>query len=136
MGRAIVIVVAALFLVSACGGSVESGKVTLTLSDFAIKASQTSVRAGQITFVVKNVGKVEHEVAILKTELPAGQLPPRDNNPAKAQEPGNVGEIEDIAPGTSKEATFDLAPGNYVLICNVEGHYASGMHIAFTVRAK
>jgi GntR family transcriptional regulator len=30
--------------------------------------------------------------------------------------------------------TADLAAGKYVAICNVEGHYMSGMHIAFTVQ--
>jgi len=31
--------------------------------------------------------------------------------------------------------TLDLAPGKYVLICNVAGHYQLGMHISFTVDA-
>ncbi len=26
-----------------------------------------------------------------------------------------------------------LKPGNYVLFCNVSGHYAAGQHIPFTV---
>ena len=29
--------------------------------------------------------------------------------------------------------TFDLAAGNYVLVCNIAKHYSQGMRSAFTV---
>ena len=137
MERAIAMAAAAVLLVSACGGSAESGgpsKVTLTLGDFTIQASPASVPAGKITFTAKNVGKIDHEVAVIKTDLAHDKLPPRANDPKKVAEDGNLGEIEDIAPGASKDLTLDLKPGKYVLICNVESHYASGMHIPFEVR--
>jgi uncharacterized cupredoxin-like copper-binding protein len=46
----------------------------------------------------------------------------------------SMGEVEDIAPGSSKSFTATLEPGKYVAICNVEGHYSAGMHHAFTVQ--
>jgi uncharacterized cupredoxin-like copper-binding protein len=46
----------------------------------------------------------------------------------------NVGEVEDILAGTNKSETFDLASGKYVLVCNVAGHYKSGMATAFEVK--
>jgi uncharacterized cupredoxin-like copper-binding protein len=33
------------------------------------------------------------------------------------------------------ELALDLEAGPYVLICNVPGHYESGMHAAFEVTA-
>jgi len=39
-----------------------------------------------------------------------------------------------MAVGETKTFTVDLAPGNYVLICNQPAHYQLGMHIAFVVK--
>jgi hypothetical protein len=46
-----------------------------------------------------------------------------------------VGKIEESAlgPGKTVQATLDFSPGNYVLICNVPGHYKQGMYSAFRV---
>jgi hypothetical protein len=48
-----------------------------------------------------------------------------------------VGRIEESAlgPGATASATFNMAPGNYVLLCNVSGHYKEGMFAAFQVTA-
>lgn len=135
MKHAIATAIAAVLLISACGGSAGGpSKVTLTLADFTIQASPASVPAGQTTFTAKNAGKIDHEFALIKTDLAHDKLPLRTNDPTKVQENVNVGEIEDIKPGASKDLTLDLKPGKYVLICNTEGHYASGMHIAFEVK--
>ena len=52
-----------------------------------------------------------------------------------------IGEIEEFAPGTQAADTFDLTPGNYVLICNIaemengelESHYQLGMRAQLMV---
>jgi len=75
-----------------------------------------------------------HSFEVLKTDLPHDKLP-IDGVTAKAKEDGKVGGIESIAPGGSASVTLDLAPGKYVLICNVAGHYQLGMHVSFTVDA-
>ena len=61
-----------------------------------------------------------------------------------------VGELADIASGTSRHKVLDLAPGSYVAFCNIVGgmgmgggtmggmnhvHFADGMHTTFTVTA-
>ena len=48
-------------------------------------------------------------------------------------EADSVGEIGEIKPGTTGTVTLDLAPGQYVLVCNLPKHYAQGMRVAFTV---
>ncbi len=46
-----------------------------------------------------------------------------------------IGKIakSELAPGKSASVVFDLAPGKYVLFCNLWGHYKDGMHTAFEV---
>ena len=39
----------------------------------------------------------------------------------------------ELGPGKSARGSFDLAPGKYVLICNLWGHYTDGMYTAFEV---
>lgn len=124
-------VIAALLLVSCAQGP---AKVTVTMEEWSIKLSQTDVPAGPVTFGVKNTGTQEHELVLLKTDIAPDKLPDRATDPTKADEPGNVGEIEDISSGSFKEATFDLTPGKYVLICNVASHYKSGMRVSFVVK--
>jgi hypothetical protein len=35
--------------------------------------------------------------------------------------------------GNSKMLTIDMAPGHYAIVCNLNGHYAAGMHQDFWV---
>lgn len=107
--------------------------VAATLKEMSIGLSQNFALAGPVTFNVRNAGSVVHELVVLKTDLAEGAIPARPDDPSKAQEPGNVGESGDLAAGTTASATFTLEAGKYVLICNQPGHYAGGMHVAFTV---
>ena len=45
---------------------------------------------------------------------------------------GGIAKSE-LGPGKSASAIFDLAPGKYVLFCNLRGHYTNGMHTGFEV---
>ena len=38
-----------------------------------------------------------------------------------------------LAGAKTGTVTLDLKPGKYVLVCNIEKHYAQGMRSAFTV---
>jgi uncharacterized cupredoxin-like copper-binding protein len=38
-----------------------------------------------------------------------------------------------LAPGASKVITVKMRPGHYALVCNLNGHYAAGMHQDFWV---
>ena len=124
--------VTAALLLAACAQG--PAKLTVTMDEWSIKLSQSSVPSGSVAFSLQNAGKEEHELVILKTDIAPDKLALRASDPTKVEEPGAVGEIEEVAPGTSKEATFDLQPGNYVLICNEATHYQAGMRIAFVVR--
>ena len=124
-----------------------STSVSVGLQEFAIVPSVASVPAGTVKFVAKNSGPDDiHEMVVLRTDLDAAALPV--DKDGKADEEGDgitsIGETGDVAVGETKEASFDLAPGKYVLICNIvqtepdgsiEAHYKVGMRTAFTVTA-
>jgi uncharacterized cupredoxin-like copper-binding protein len=90
----------------------------------------TDTAKGPVTFEVHNSGQLTHEFVILKTDTAPDALEETDG---RVGEDDSVGEIGDIAPGSAEHASFDLQPGSYVLVCNLKGHYGSGMRAAFTV---
>ena len=40
---------------------------------------------------------------------------------------------DNINPGKSQTRTVDLTPGKYLFVCNIAGHFMSGMYTAVTV---
>src|SRR5579871_2262520 len=112
----------------------------------SIVTFESSAPAGEVTFRVKNLGTMEHEMIVLKTDTPFDQLPVADagDPPApvttganKVDEANNVGETGDpnLKPGETRTFTVKLAAGKYVLVCNLAGHYQMGMRAPFTVTA-
>jgi uncharacterized cupredoxin-like copper-binding protein len=111
----------------------------------SIAVSPGSVPAGNVTFVVKNNGTIDHEMVVLKTDTPYDQLPVTfaGDPPAKVTSGGDkvdestsVGETGDpnVKPGETRTFTIkDMAPGNYVLVCNIAKHYQMGMRAPFKV---
>lgn len=98
-----------------------------------LTVSVATVKAGPVTFTLTNkstMGK-EHEMVVLKTDTPFDQLEVGTDD--RVSEADSVGEISEIKPGTTGTVTLDLAPGKYVLVCNLPKHYAQGMRVAFTV---
>jgi uncharacterized cupredoxin-like copper-binding protein len=59
---------------------------------------------------------------------PTKPLPYLDaENRVDEDKAGDKGEVSELDPGTSGTLTVALKPGKYVLICNVPGHFDSGM---------
>ena len=107
--------------------------VDVKLREWKITPSQRRARAGKITFVAHNTGKLEHELVVIRSNRPADHLPLEGRD---ASEMGSRGEIDGVMPGNTGRLTLDLRPGKYVLICNRsdhDGHYEHGMFAAFTV---
>jgi uncharacterized cupredoxin-like copper-binding protein len=103
--------------------------VKVMLDEWTLVPSTRRVAAGRVTFVVRNAGKVEHELVIARTNRPHGALPVKGAVAVvkKAAETGG------IAPGATRRLTVRLARGNYVLLCNLPGHYRAGQHAALRV---
>jgi hypothetical protein len=119
--------------------------VEVNLTEWTVAPDPESVAAGTVTFNAHNIGGEEHELVVFKTDLAPDALPANDDGSANEAGEGVelIGEIEEFASQTDASASFELAPGNYVLICNVVtqsetsanpvSHYANGMRTAFTV---
>jgi uncharacterized cupredoxin-like copper-binding protein len=105
------------------GDAPAKGGVQVTFGDMWIKSSAPTVKAGKVTFNVKNTGATMHGFGIVKA-------------PAKIVngEPVNMlAEGDHLMGGQSGTVTANLKPGNYELVCHMPGHYAAGQHIAFKV---
>lgn len=136
----------------ACGGDAEDEEgpadtggsvVNVTLREWGVEPDQDAVAAGRITFRARNEGGETHELVVLKTEQAPDALPVVEGKVDEDAAGAEIGEIEGLAPGGEDEATFELAAGAYVLLCNIveteedgelESHYEEGMRAAFTVR--
>jgi len=105
--------------------------VAVRLSEFNVIPTTQGARAGKVTFLVTNTGKVEHEFVVLKTARPAGSL---TSHGGEASEAGNVGEIGSVKPTEQKKVTLTLKKGHYSLLCNLPGHYKAGQFVDFYVR--
>ena len=107
-----------------------------------IATDRVSVPAGQVSLVAANSGSMTHELVILP--LAAGQAVGTraigaDN---RVSETGSLGEAsrscgagagDGIAAGSSGWVTIQLRPGRYELVCNIAGHYRSGMYTELDV---
>jgi len=114
--------------------SPEGTTVGVTMADFSIDLANATTTSGEISFDVKNDGPSVHEFVVLQTDLAPDALPVTDEQAAEEGD-GIVheGEVEDIASGQTQTLALRLDPGNYVLVCNLTGHYELGMRTGFTV---
>jgi uncharacterized cupredoxin-like copper-binding protein len=110
--------------------------VQATETEFKIDLSAVKAAPGPVAFHVKNGGTIVHEFVVMRTDLAADKLPMASGAPEVNEDaPGltAVDEIEDIAVGASADLSVTLQAGHYVVLCNLPGHYAGGMHADFTV---
>ena len=101
----------------------------------------TSVPAGTVTVALVNAGRRPHELLVLPlgSGQVAGQRPVGADD--RVSEVGLLGEAEatcptgadDVLPGGTGQVTLDLTPGRYEVLCNLPGHYRSGMFATLTV---
>ena len=132
---------------TAAAAASGASTVNVTLTDaggFKLVPSPGTAKAGDVTFVITNTGTVEHEMLIVKTDTPFDQIPVTDagDPPVSVATGANkIAETNSVAdtgtnlkPGETRNLSAkSLAPGNYVLVCNIAGHYQLGMRAPLTV---
>jgi uncharacterized cupredoxin-like copper-binding protein len=103
--------------VAAVAGGSAAAKTTVKVTEreYHIGLSTTSLKAGSITFVVHNAGKIVHRL-----DLSGGGL--------KA-----TVKLRSIAPGATRSVTVKLTGGKLSLWCPVPGHAALGMKTSLKV---
>jgi uncharacterized cupredoxin-like copper-binding protein len=101
--------------------------------DFSIKAPKR-VHAGDVELVVHNKGPASHELIVVRDR---GGLPLRSDGltvDEEALEKRETGTLEPDKVGATRKLDVHLAPGRYVLFCNMSGHYLGGMRTVLVVR--
>ena len=130
--------VAALLGVASAGlaQAAEIDNVTLQERNgmFAIDVAQKELKAGKVTFDVTNKGAdMQHEMIVVQltpqqaadpTTLPYNE----DSATVDEEKINDRGEVSELDPGKEGSLTLDLQPGDYMLLCNVPGHYKAGMY--------
>lgn len=127
-------------LVSCSSSGSTAGPIATTVKEWSITLSSANIKAGDVTFNIKNDGDVDHEFVVVKTDLAGDALPTTDTGEVDEEGAGieAIGELEDILVGTTDGTlTLTLPAGKYVAFCNVNAddnvHYQKGMHLEFAV---
>src|SRR5438132_14181398 len=89
--------------------------ISVTEREFAINVPSTKVAAGKYTFLVKNAGKLGHDLVF-------------EGPNVKGREGTAL-----IQPGGTAKLTVSLVKGAYTLYCSVDGHRQAGMVAKLTV---
>ena len=108
-----------------------SHALTIRMTEFAFDPADAVAKAGKVTITAPNAGNTVHELVLLKTDADPASLPKKGD---EVDESTSVGEIADVEPGSTKKATFKLAPGTYAMVCALPGHYEGGMYGSLTVK--
>lgn len=94
------------------------------------------VAAGEVTFQVTNASKdAVHEMIVAPvkdTAQPMRYIQTEERVDEDAAK--DLGEVSELEPQTSGSLTVTMKPGEYILYCNVAGHYVLGMWTLITVK--
>lgn len=114
--------------------------IDIMLTEWEVKPSASTAPAGTITFTSTNNGAETHELALFKTDLDPASLPLDEEGAVDERGEGVelIDEVENVKAGETKSFTVDnVAPGNYLLVCNLvergDSHFGHNMYTPFTV---
>ncbi len=93
-----------------------TASLRLAAREFVFAPKDAAAPPGEVTFVVKNEGAIEHNFVL------------EDRSKKK------LAEIAVIEPGQVLEVRSTLQPGTYVIYCSLPGHRDAGMAGTLTVR--
>ncbi len=101
-----------------------------------IAVNPKTATPGEVRFDVTNLASsLVHEVQVARINDEA-QVLPYDQSRNKVDLEGlqTLGAVSEIMPNKSASLILDLAPGKYLLFCNVAGHYMAGMWTVVDVK--
>jgi uncharacterized cupredoxin-like copper-binding protein len=107
---------------------------TISLYEWKVIAPVT-LKAGTTTFTISNFGTIPHELLIFKSPLAANKYPVDAKGDIKEEGAGVdlLSDGDNIDPSGSQVRSVDLTPGTYLFVCNIPGHFKSGMLSVLTV---
>jgi iron uptake system EfeUOB component EfeO/EfeM len=103
--------------ISGCGHTASVGAdrtLRVALSEYRVVPQKVQVSAGQLTIIVHNLGKLVHNLVVLRGDQ-------------------RVDETQPIWPGTVSEMSVDLAPGQYTIASTLFSDQALGEYGSLTV---
>jgi uncharacterized cupredoxin-like copper-binding protein len=109
--------------------------VNATLREWRVDlGGRNNVTPGKYTFTIHNSGKIQHELIAFKLSSPTESIPVDKNGDVNEDALNNATDGPNISAGQSQTRVVDLtAPGTYIFMCNLGGHYVNGMHAIVTV---
>lgn len=120
---------------SAATTTAEAGgqNLEIKMGEFYYKPAVVTAVAGAATIEAPNEGNAPHELVLAKTNDDPAKLPTTADGSVDEETLDIPGEVEEVESGATGSTTLDLDPGEYVMFCNVPGHYKAGMYGALTV---
>jgi nitrite reductase (NO-forming) len=94
---------------AATAAAALSGRIAVTAREFQYEPNQFTVKAGEVTFVVKNAGAIDHDFVV---------------EDAKNKE---LTMVHPFPAGKTMEVKVKLVPGTYTAFCSIPGHREAGM---------
>jgi uncharacterized cupredoxin-like copper-binding protein len=136
-GRAIrrgLAVLAGVALLAACApDSSSAAPVAVELANDHVTLDPSSISKGSVVFETVNVSTdLVHEIEVFADAVD-GVVLPVHSTVADVSGLRLLDEIEDIVPGARASLTIALDAGNYLIMCNLPGHYSAGMWAYLTV---
>jgi len=107
---------------------------TVSLTEWKVVVGPT-VKSGKTDLAITNAGAAPHELLVFKSNLDPSAYPTDAAGDIKEEGAGVtlVSDGDNIGPGGSQKRTVDLAPGKYLFVCNIPGHFKQGMFTVVTV---
>ena len=132
MIRVVLAIVVSVILVSCGAGRATPYTVAVTLDEWSIHLGQAVVAGPLVTVSMLNSGARQHELAIWRSPEEQGRPGIPTDLPAEHRA-GNLVWLPPLASGSARDASVDLRPGRYLLLCGIPDHYRAGMHAALEV---
>jgi hypothetical protein len=89
----------------------ERPLLKITLDEYRIVPQNVSIRPGRTKLVVRNSGRLTHNLAI-QDELPGGRFVEQPDRRVATMQPGQ----------TAEPIKVELTPGTYRLVCTIANH--------------
>jgi uncharacterized cupredoxin-like copper-binding protein len=132
MLKRVLLILVSLALLTACASQATPPETELTveMTDFAYNPSSITVPAGQpVTLTLNNTGNIEHDFVVETIDVETEVIQDNGSNAHHAHDAEQNYDLHVSArPGETSIVQVTIAkPGNYKVICSVEGHKEAGM---------